>query len=84
MESNSVRNNTSDLHNWTTLKRESDLLITSMVIDRIGRQEVLLPINHNSYNFQKQQIHSGQISMVETMSKVKNFPFWKFLNFFSG
>ena len=68
MESNSVRNNTSDLHNWTTLKRESDLLITSMMIDRIGRQELLLPIDHNSYNFQKQQIHLGQISMVETMS----------------
>ena len=58
----------SDLHNWTTVKRESDLLITSMMIDRIGRQEVLLPIDHNSYNFQKQQIHLGQISMVETMS----------------
>ena len=75
MQSNSVCSNTSDLHNWTTVKRESDLLITSKVIDRIGRQEVLLPINHNSYNFQKQQIHSGQISMVETMSKIKNFHF---------
>ena len=50
------------------MKRESDLLITSVMIDRIGRQEVLLPIDHNSYNFQKQQIHLGQISMVETMS----------------
>ena len=50
------------------MKRESDLLITSMMIDRIGRQEVLLPIDYNSYNFQKQQIHLGQISMVETMS----------------
>ena len=64
------------------MKRESDLLITSMMIDRIGRQEVLLPIDHNSYNFQKQQIHLGQISMVETMPKVKKIPFWKFLNFF--
>ena len=64
------------------MKRESDLLITSMMIDRIGRQELLLPIDHNSYNFQKQQIHLGQISMVETMSKVKKIPFWKFLNFF--
>ena len=35
------------------MKRESDLLITSMMIDRIGRQELLLPIDHNSYNFQK-------------------------------
>ena len=44
-----------------TAKRESDLLITSMITDRIGRRKVLLPINHNSYNFQKQQIHLGQM-----------------------
>ena len=42
-----------------------------MITDRIGRQEVLLPSNHNQYNFQKQQIHFAQISLVETMSKVK-------------
>ena len=35
-------------------KREPDKLsITSMIADRIGRQEVLLPINHNRYNFRK-------------------------------
>jgi len=28
-----------------TAKRESDLLITSMITDRIGRHDVLLPIN---------------------------------------
>ena len=44
-----------------TAKRESDLLITSMITDRIGRRKVLSPINHNSYNFQKQQIHLGQM-----------------------
>ena len=46
--------------------------ITSSITDRFGRQEfeVLLPINHNRYNFRK-QIHLGQISLVETMSKVK-------------
>ena len=54
-----------------TAKRESNLSVTCMITDRIGRQEVLLPSNHNHYNFQKQQIHFGQISMVETMSKVK-------------
>ena len=27
--------------------QESDLLVTSMITDRIGRLEVLLPINHN-------------------------------------
>ena len=26
---------------------------TSMIIDQIGRHEVLLPINHNLYNFQE-------------------------------
>ena len=31
------------------------------------------PINYNCYNFWKQQIHLGQISLVETMSKVKKF-----------
>ena len=36
-----------------TAKRESDLLITSMITDWNGRQEVLLPINHNHYNFRK-------------------------------
>jgi len=30
-----------------TAKRESDLLITSMITDRIGRHDVLLPINQN-------------------------------------
>ena len=35
------------------MKRESDLLMTSMVTDQIGRHNVLLPINHNHYNFRK-------------------------------
>ena len=57
-------------------------MIINMIRERIGRQEVLLPININCYNFRKQQIHLGQISLVETMSKVKNMsPFWKFLIF---
>ena len=30
---------------------ESDLFITSMITDRIGRHEVLLPIHHKNYNF---------------------------------
>ena len=29
------------------ITRSSDLFITSMITDRIGRHEVLLPINHN-------------------------------------
>ena len=28
-------------------------LMTSMITDRIGRQEVLLPINHNHHNFRE-------------------------------
>ena len=59
--------------NWTTAKQESNLLITSMITERIGRQEVLLPINHNCFDFRKQQIHLGLISPVATMSKVKKF-----------
>ena len=31
-------------------QRESDLFITSMITDQIGRHEVLLPINHINYN----------------------------------
>ena len=39
--------------NRTTAQRESDLLITSMITDRIGRHEVLLPIYHKNYNFRE-------------------------------
>ena len=45
--------------------------ITSMITDRIGRLEVLLPGNHNRYSFRKNQIHLGQTSLVETISKVQ-------------
>ena len=38
-----------------TTKWESNLFITSMITDRIGRQEILLPINHNHFNFRKNQ-----------------------------
>ena len=44
MEFNLVCNHTSD-----------DLLITSMITDRIGRHEVLLPINHKNYNFREKK-----------------------------
>ena len=50
MESNSVCNHTSD-----NKQRESDLFITSMITDRIGRHEVLLSINHKNYNFQEEK-----------------------------
>ena len=35
------------------MERESDLFITSMITDRIRRQEVLLPVNQKNYNFQE-------------------------------
>ena len=39
----------------TTAQREPDLFITSMITDRIGRHEVLLPINHKNYNLGKKK-----------------------------
>ena len=47
MESNSVCYHTSDQQNWTISERESDLLVrlSNVIIDRIARQEGLLPIN---------------------------------------
>ena len=36
-------------------QRESDLFVTSMITDRIGRYEVLLPINHKNYNFREKK-----------------------------
>ena len=70
MESNSVCNRTSDSQNLTTAKRESDFLIESMITDRIGRHEVLLPINNNYYTFrgsykgQKAGEKSGKFSIL--------------------
>ena len=46
-----------------------------MIADRIGRHKVLIPTNHNHYNFQikiEKKKHLGQISPVGTMSKAKN------------
>ena len=83
MESNSVCNHTSDLQNWTTPKRESDLSITRMITDRIGRHEVLLPINHNHYNFRKKK-HIGQTSLVGTMSEAKNLEISQFFFLVNG
>ena len=36
------------------MQRESaDLFVTSMITDRIGGHEVLLPINHKNYDFRE-------------------------------
>ena len=56
MESNSVCNHTSDNKSEGTAQRESDLFITSMITDRIGQHEVLLPINHKNFNFREKKI----------------------------
>ena len=47
MESNLICNQTIDKQNWTTMKLESDLLVASMIKDRIGQHKVLLTINQN-------------------------------------
>ena len=49
--SNSVCNHTSDKQNRTTTQRESDLIIMSLITDRIGRHNILLQIVHNHYKF---------------------------------
>jgi len=38
-----------------TAQRESDLFITSMITDRIGRHEVLLTINHENHSFREKK-----------------------------
>ena len=38
---------------------KSDDRVASMITDRIGRHEVLLPINHKNYNFRKKK--NGQV-----------------------
>ena len=50
MESNSVCNHTSDYQIRKTAQQESDLLITSMITDRIGRLEFLFTISQNDDN----------------------------------
>ena len=53
-ESNSVNNHISDSKNRTTSKRETDLLITSVITDRIRRYEVLLSIIQNYDKLEKE------------------------------
>ena len=49
-------NHRSDEQNRTTAKRESDLLITSMITDRTGRHNVLLSIIITITISQKQKV----------------------------
>ena len=58
-------NHTSDYQNQTTTKWESDLLIVSMIADRIQWHEVLLPINHKHYNFWKNKNTSTSTNILK-------------------
>ena len=58
-------NHTSDYQNQTTTKWESDLLIMSMIADRIQWHEVLLPINHKHYNFRKNKNTSTSTNILK-------------------
>lgn len=42
-----ICNQTIDKQNWTTMKLELDLLVASMIKDRIVQHKVLLAINQN-------------------------------------
>ena len=47
----------------------------SFVKQGVRLHEVLLPISHDHYNFKKKQIHSGEMSPVKTLFKVKKLHF---------
>ena len=50
-----------------------DLSVTNIIIDRIGHHKVLLPINHNHYNFGKKPNTSRtNISAREDVLRKKN------------
>ena len=60
----SVNHSYGRFQNRTTAQRESDLFITSMVTDQIGRHEVLLPINRKNYNLR--EMKNSQAIMKES------------------
>ena len=55
MESNSVCNLTSDNKIGRPRSGSPTCFITSMITGRIGRHEVLLPINHKNHNFREKK-----------------------------
>ena len=65
-----------------TARRESDLSITSVIADRIGRHEFLLPIKNNRFNFRKKRLTlRTNISGRDNVRSKKIYLFWKFLSF---
>ena len=57
MESSSVCNHRIDKQNRTTAKRESDLLITKMIMENWAPLSPVTMINHNHYNFRTKNIY---------------------------
>ena len=85
MESDSVCNHTCDLQNWMTARRESDLSITSVITDRIGRHEFLLPIKNNRFNFRKKRLTlRTNISGRDNVRSKKNLSVLEIPQFFDG
>ena len=74
MESNSICNHKSE---WLSDNWEA---VLSMITDRIGQHKVLLPINHNCYNFWKK--NTFRTNILEKMCKVKNSSSVKISHFF--
>ena len=61
-----------------------DLSVTNIITDRIGHHKVLLPINHNYYNFGKKPNTSRtNISARDDVFSKKNSSIWEFPSFFS-
>ena len=56
-------------------------LLTRMITDQIGRHEVLLPINHNHYNFRENNCIPFLVKVLLIPSIERNtsqiHPFWK-------
>ena len=61
-----------DDHEW-----ESDLSIISMITDRTGQHEVLLPINQTN-TISGKKIQLGQMSPLRTVSEAKNLEISQF------
>ena len=56
-----------------TTQRESDLFITRMITDRIGRHEALLPITHKNNSFREKensQVMKEKENLHENTDKV--------------
>ena len=52
--------------NRTTAEGETDLLITSVITDRTGRNEVLLPIHQHCVKFEKETRHRPYVFTKKT------------------